>query len=102
MTTDYPEHGKVVIKLEETSKEPLTIRQCRNKTDKSITNLFYVIRQALLFRNKYRDISHSMPDNVDRRAVFYGPTILAGTFGTEKRKMGDIPVFVSIEWHRQN
>lgn len=25
MTTDYPEHGKVVIKLEETSKEPLTI-----------------------------------------------------------------------------
>ena len=39
----------------------------------------------------------SMPDNVDRRAVFYGPTILAGTFGTEKRKMGDIPVFVSEE-----
>ena len=25
MTTDYPEYGKVVIKLEETSKEPLTI-----------------------------------------------------------------------------
>ncbi|MDR2388359.1 MAG: glycoside hydrolase family 127 protein [Tannerellaceae bacterium] len=39
----------------------------------------------------------SMPDNADRRAVFYGPTLLAGVFGTEERLQGDIPVFVSEE-----
>ncbi|MDR2809193.1 MAG: glycoside hydrolase family 127 protein [Tannerellaceae bacterium] len=39
----------------------------------------------------------AMPDNADRRAVFYGPTLLAGVFGTEERKQGDIPVFVSEE-----
>ncbi|MDR3193793.1 MAG: glycoside hydrolase family 127 protein [Tannerella sp.] len=39
----------------------------------------------------------AMPDNPDRRAVFYGPSLLAGVFGSEKRKQGDVPVFVSEE-----
>ncbi|MDR1814224.1 MAG: glycoside hydrolase family 127 protein, partial [Tannerella sp.] len=37
----------------------------------------------------------AMPDNADRRAVFYGPNLLAGVFGTQPRKQGDVPVFVS-------
>ena len=36
-----------------------------------------------------------MPDNSDRRAIFYGPSLLAGVFGPEPRKMGDIPVFIN-------
>lgn len=39
--------------------------------------------------------TETMPDNEDRRAVFYGPVLLAGTFGTEHRNSGDVPVFVS-------
>lgn len=37
----------------------------------------------------------AMPDNADRRALFYGPSLLAGVFGPEERKQGDIPVFVN-------
>jgi DUF1680 family protein len=37
----------------------------------------------------------AMPDNADRRAVFYGPSLLAGVFGPGTRKIGDVPVFVS-------
>ncbi len=118
MTTDYPEHGKVMIKLEETSKQPLTINLRRpawatgdvtiringsKQKVESIPGSFISLHRKW----KKNDVIElvlpmplytvSMPDNVDRRAVFYGPTILAGTFGTEKRKMGDIPVFVSEE-----
>lgn len=41
--------------------------------------------------------TESMPDNPDRRAVFYGPSLLAGVFGEQERKIGDIPVFISEE-----
>jgi hypothetical protein len=118
MTTDYPEHGKVVIKLEETSKEPLTINLRRPvwaagdvaiRINGSKQKVESVPGSFISLHRKWKknDVIElilpmplytvSMPDNVDRRAVFYGPTILAGTFGTEKRKMGDIPVFVSEE-----
>ena len=39
----------------------------------------------------------SMPDNADRRAVFYGPSLLAGVFGPQERKIGDVPVFINEE-----
>lgn len=41
--------------------------------------------------------TESMPDNADRRAIFYGPTLLAGELGAEDIVAGDIPVFVSSD-----
>ncbi len=41
--------------------------------------------------------TESMPDNADRRAVFYGPTLLAGALGVEERRTGDIPALVSSD-----
>lgn len=118
MATDYPTNGKVIIKLEEASKQHLTINLRRPAWAKGdLTVHINGSKQkvestpgsfiSLNRRWKKGDVIElilpmplytvSMPDNVDRRAVFYGPIILAGTFGTEKRKMGDIPVFVSEE-----
>lgn len=39
--------------------------------------------------------TESMPDNANRRAIFYGPVLLTGALGTEKLKEYDIPVFVT-------
>ena len=37
-----------------------------------------------------------MPDNADRRAVFYGPTLLAGALGEKEiEPIRGVPVFVS-------
>ena len=118
MTTAYPEQGKVMIVLEEVSGQPLTVNlrypgwseegasvkvNGRKQQINSIPGSFI----SLNHRWKKGDrielnlpmplYTVAMPDNADRRAIFYGPTILAGVFGTEERKMGDIPVFVSEE-----
>lgn len=118
MTTTYPEQGKVLIKLEEASKQPLTINlrypgwseagaTVRVNGSKQKLNSAPGSFISLNRRWKKGDVIElnlpmplytvAMPDNADRRAIFYGPTILAGVFGTEERKMGDIPVFVSEE-----
>ena len=118
MTTDYPEHGKILIKLDEASKLPLTInlrlpswatgevtvRINGNKQKVETTPGSFISLHRKWKKNDVIELTLpmplytvAMPDNADRRAVFYGPTILAGTFGTQERKMGDIPVFVSPE-----
>ena len=118
MTTDYPEHGKIMIKQEETSKQPLTINLRRpawatgdvvvringSKQKVESTPGSFISLHRKWKKNDVIELilpmplyTVSMPDNADRRAVFYGPTILAGIFGKEERKMGDIPVFVSKE-----
>jgi len=39
--------------------------------------------------------TESMPDNPNRRALFYGPDLLAGILGDKQPQPGDIPVFVT-------
>jgi uncharacterized protein len=41
--------------------------------------------------------TESMPDNPNRRAVFYGPVLLAGILGDKEPEPSDIPVFVTGE-----
>lgn len=118
MTTAYPEQGKVLIKLKEASKQSFVInlrypgwskegvsvkvngrRQKVNSTPGSFISLDRSWKKGdVIELNLPMPLyTEAMPDNEDRRAIFYGPTILAGVFGTEERKMGDIPVFISEE-----
>lgn len=39
--------------------------------------------------------TQAMPDNANRRAVFYGPVLLAGVFGDKEPEPSEIPVFVT-------
>jgi DUF1680 family protein len=39
--------------------------------------------------------TESMPDNADRRAIFYGPLLLAGVLGNKEPEPSEIPVLVS-------
>lgn len=39
--------------------------------------------------------TESMPDNPNRKAIFYGPTLLAGILGDKEPEPEDIPVFVT-------
>jgi len=41
--------------------------------------------------------TESMPDNPNRKAVFYGPELLAGVLGDKEPQPQDIPVFVTTE-----
>jgi DUF1680 family protein len=41
--------------------------------------------------------TQSMPDNDNRKAVFYGPVLLAGVLGDKEPEPADIPVFVTGE-----
>ncbi|NNV54364.1 glycoside hydrolase family 127 protein [Limnovirga soli] len=41
--------------------------------------------------------SQSMPDNDGRKAIYYGPVLLAGLFGDKEPNPIDIPVFVTNE-----
>ncbi|MDR2118564.1 MAG: glycoside hydrolase family 127 protein [Tannerellaceae bacterium] len=119
METAYPENGKVHLFIDECPKgEEATV--CLrypawatagatlkvNGTGKDISETpgsFIAVRRKWKKGDRIELnlpmplYTVSMPDNADRRAVFYGPALLAGVFGTEERKQGDIPVFVSEE-----
>ncbi len=41
--------------------------------------------------------TESMPDNPNRKAVFYGPVLLAGSLGKKEPEVASIPVFVTKE-----
>jgi DUF1680 family protein len=41
--------------------------------------------------------TQSMPDNANRKAVFYGPVLLAGVLGEKEPDPSEIPVFVTAE-----
>lgn len=118
MTTAYPEQGKVVIRLEESPKQSLdinlrypgwatsevTVKVNGSKQKVTTTPGSFITLHRTWKKGDMIELNLpmqlytvSMPDNADRRAVFYGPSLLAGVFGTQERKMGDIPVFVSEE-----
>lgn len=67
-------------------------------------NGYYVIRRNWKNNDKIEYITpeklytEAMPDNPNRRAVFYGPVLLAGDLGlTEPDPVQGVPVFVSAE-----
>ncbi|MDZ7605501.1 MAG: glycoside hydrolase family 127 protein [Cyclobacteriaceae bacterium] len=41
--------------------------------------------------------TESLPDNANRRAVFYGPVLLAGVLGNKEPEPSEVPVFVTSE-----
>ena len=41
--------------------------------------------------------TESMPDNANRRAMFYGPVLLAGILGEKEPEPSEVPVFVTTE-----
>lgn len=118
METAYPEGEKVTIRLEECPKQKfdlnlrypawatsgvtVKVNGSKQKVEAAPGTFITLSRQWKKGDRIELELPMSlytvaMPDNADRRAVFYGPSLLAGVFGTEARKMGDIPVFVSEE-----
>jgi len=118
METAYPEKGKVNIRLEEcpTQTFEINLRHPAWATSGTIIrvngskqNIQATPGSFITLNRKWKKgdrieidfpmslYTVAMPDNADRRAVFYGPSLLAGVFGSEERKMGDIPVFVNEE-----
>lgn len=118
LETDYPEGENVKITLEECTQQEFAINLRYPKWAKSgVTVRVNGSKQAfkaepgsfITLKRKWKKGDRielslpmslyevAMPDNADRRAIFYGPSLLVGTFGTAERKMGDIPVFISPE-----
>lgn len=116
--TDYPENDKVLLRLEECPKQALSIslrypgwakqgvivrvngsKQKIENTPGSYITLTRTWKKGDRIEIEFPMSLYTvaMPDNADRRAIFYGPCIVAGVFGPEERKMGDIPVFVNEE-----
>ncbi|MDR1273059.1 MAG: glycoside hydrolase family 127 protein [Odoribacteraceae bacterium] len=116
METTYPEGGKINIRVEESPRQTfaLDLRYPAWATSGATVKVngtrqpvatgpgsFITIRRAWKRGDRVEvDFPMSlhavaMPDNPDRRAVFYGPTLLAGTFGERAREQGDVPVFIS-------
>lgn len=120
METAYPENGKVSIRLEECPAQTLEIKLRRpvwatemftvkvnGKPTRVSPSTPETVESFISLNRKWKKgdrieidfpmslYTVAMPDNADRRAIFYGPSLLAGVFGSEERKMGDIPVFVN-------
>jgi uncharacterized protein len=55
--------------------------------------------ELLLLQQLYTE---AMPDNAARKAVFYGPVLLAGILGTKEPEPSEIPVFVTAEKDANN
>lgn len=123
METTYPEGGKINIRLEKCPTQKLklnlrypawavsgvTIKVNGAKQKINATPGSFITIDRKWKKGDRIEIDFpmslftvSMPDNADRRAVFYGPNLLAGVFGTEERKQGDIPVFISDEKNMEN
>lgn len=118
METAYPNDGKVTLRLEECPSQQLAINlRYPSWAQSGVTLKVNGKKQTVDARpgsfitlsRKWKKgdrievdfpmslYTESMPDNADRRAVFYGPSLLAGTFGPEERKIGDVPVFINEE-----
>jgi uncharacterized protein len=66
-------------------------------------NGFIVVKRKWRTQDKIELVAPShfyteaMPDNQNRRALFYGPVLLAGVLGDKEPEPQDIPVFVTTE-----
>ena len=118
METNYPEQGKVLIQLLESPVNEMAINlrypswattgaevKVNGKKQKIADSpgSFISLNRKWKKGDKIEInfpmslYTTAMPDNADRRAIFYGPSLLAGVFGPEERKMGDVPVFINEE-----
>ncbi|WP_082211974.1 glycoside hydrolase family 127 protein [Parabacteroides timonensis] len=118
METAYPEDGKVAIRLEECPSQQfdinlrypawaisgVTLKVNGSKQSVSVQPGSFITISRKWKKGDRIEVNfpmslytESMPDNADRRAVFYGPSLLAGVFGPQERKIGDVPVFINEE-----
>jgi len=118
METSYPENGKVTVNLEKCPAQTFTVNVrypawaeqgatvsvngSKQKITSSSGSFISITRKwkqgdKIQINFPMSLYTVAMPDNADRRAVFYGPSLLAGVFGSEPRKQGDVPVFISEE-----
>ena len=118
METSYPEGSKVNIRLEKTLAQTLTLNLrypawatsgVMVKVNGSKQKITAEPGSFISIERKWKKgdrvevefpmslYTVAMPDNPDRRTIFYGPVLLAGIFGPEERKQGDVPVFISEE-----
>ena len=117
LETAYPENGRVTLKVVEGERQPMALNLRYpvwagegivvkvNGTKQKITSKpgsFVTLERKWkagdrielnIPMNLY---TKEMPDNADRRAVFYGPTLLAGALGEKEiEPIRGVPVFVS-------
>ena len=118
METAYPENGKVTLTINSDSPVPYTINVrypawATNGMALKVNGLhqkiaampgsFAGIKRTWKNGDKIEIIipmslhTEAIPDNVDRRALLYGPVLLAGALGTKHRETGDIPAFISSD-----
>lgn len=117
METAYPADGHVVLRIMEGKRQPLTVNLRYpawahqgivvkvNGSKQKITaepgSFISLERNWKVGDRIEMDIpmdlyTQAMPDNADRRAVFYGPTLLAGDLGKEEvEPIRGVPVLVS-------
>ena len=117
LETAYPENGRVTLKVVEGERQPMALNLRYpvwagegivvkvNGTKQKVTSKpgsFITLERKWkagdrielnIPMNLY---TKEMPDNADRRAVFYGPTLLAGALGEKEiEPIRGVPVFVS-------
>lgn len=118
METAYPENGKVTLTINSDYPVSYTInvrypkwaskgmKLKVNGVPQKITALpgSFVSVKRIWKNGDKMEINMPMSlyteviqDNADRRALLYGPVLLAGALGTEHRETGDIPAFVSVD-----
>lgn len=117
LTTNYPAEGKAIIKMEGQKPQKFGVKvrypywatngfvvkvNGRKQPIQSAPGSFVTINRQWKSGDKIEiDMPMSlhtmaMPDNADRRAVFFGPTLLAGDLGmTEIEPVRGVPVLVS-------
>jgi hypothetical protein len=79
--------------------------QHQRKNSKATTMQGYIVlnrkwsnNDKIEFTTPEKLYTEAMPDNANRRAVFYGPVLLAGVLGnTEPDPLKGVPVFVTSE-----
>ncbi|MEO6721498.1 MAG: beta-L-arabinofuranosidase domain-containing protein [Ferruginibacter sp.] len=62
-----------------------------------VLNRKWKTNDKIIFITPMDFYTQAMPDNPNRRAVFYGPVLLAGILGNKEPEPLDIPVFVTAE-----
>ena len=115
--TDLPSTGKTVFTI--TAKKPSAfairirkpqwakeVRASINGVVQKVTadaegyivlNRTWTDKDQIEFYTPEDFYTQPMPDNPNRRAVFYGPVLLAGVFGDREPDPSEVPVFVTSE-----
>ncbi len=62
-----------------------------------VLNRKWINNDKIEFITPLHFYTESMPDNGNRKAVFYGPLLLAGALGDKEPEPSEIPVFVTTE-----